>query len=397
MTVTATGQTQPWNRVVFPPSESTGSPGSWAWGRWHGWVTPEVARSLPGVGRALSLITGQAQQMPLDDYRGVEVLPRPRLLEAPDPDQSRAWFVGVQWEDYLLNGNALHVVTTRNRDGWPETVAWVPAAWCAITVDPSTQDVDYWVGGTRLNRADVVHVKRGADRNNPHRGVGVVEQHLDALAIVRDQHRYESDVLAGAAVPSVAVIAPNPRLSSDEAKAAKVDWVEKYGGPTREPAILPAGTQVIPLAWSPSDSQLVEARTLSLTDTANMFNLDGYWLGAPAGSHTYRTPGPMWLNLLRQTIEPVAQVFEDVWSAAWVPRGRRVRHDRRAVLRDDMATMVTTARAAVDGGLWTVEEARVFLGLSPALPEGTLRGVTTTSPVATVPNETDDADQEAQP
>lgn len=389
---------------LWPPVSGVSDPSTMTWypgvGRWSGWMTAAVARSLPGVARGLALIAGQLSQMPLDDYAGVTPRPRPPLLDSPDPDNSRAWFVQVQVEDYLLNGNAVHYVTSRDkRTGWPTSVVWIPAEWVQIVVDPITQEHSYWVGGMELRRSDVVHVKRGADRMNPHRGVGVVEQHLDALGTVRDQHRYENEVLKGGAVPSVAVIAPNPRVSDEEATAAKSAWVDKFGGPVREPGIFPKGTEVIPLAWSPSDSQLVEARQLSLTDQANMLNLDGWWLGAPSKGLAYKSPGPMFLQLLRQTLEPIAAPFEDVWSAAWLPRGRRVRFDRRAVLADDMQTMVATASAAVAAGLWTVEEGRVYMGMSPELPESAAakaQAVTTTSPVATVEAE-DDVEVEEDP
>lgn len=372
---------------LWPPVSGISDPSTLSWfpgsGRWTGHMTPEVARSLPGIARGVALIAGQLLQMPLDDYRGVQPMPRPRFLEQPDPDNSRAWFVGVHVEDYLLHGNAIHYVTTRDPfTGWPTSGVWLPASWVNMIKDPRTQEVAYYVGATELRRRDVVHVKRGADPLFPERGIGVVEQHLDALGTVRDQHRYEHETLQGGAVPSVAVISPNPRVSDEEATAAKESWVEKYGGPVRQPAILPHGAQVIPLAWSPSDSQLVEARQLSLTDQANMLNLDGWWVGAPSKGLAYKSPGPMFLQLLRQTLEPVLAVFEDVWSAAWLPRGHRVRFDRRAVLADDMATMVATAAAAVEAGLWTVEEARVWMGMSPT-PDGT----TITSPIATTTEE----------
>lgn len=383
---------------IFPsPGVEPSDPETWpgrhrGWGRWGGWMTPEVAKSLPGIARGINLIGGQVQQMPMDDYRGVHPLPRPRLLDQPDPDESRAWFVGVHVEDYLLNGNAVHYVTARDAAGWPMFVSWVPAAWVTLTVAPGSRQARYWVGGVELARENVVHVKRGADRLNPARGVGVVEQHLDALGTVRDQHRYESDVLEGAAVPSVAVIAPDPRVSQDEADDAQERWIEKYGTPGRKPAILPAGTQVIPLAWSPSDSQLVEARQLSLVDQANMLNLDAFHVGAPGSSHTYKSPGPLYLAMLRETIAPILSVFEDVWSAAWLPAGRRVVFDRSTILRDDMQTMVATAASAVAAGLWSVEEARVYLGMAPEFPDGQgpQSGVTTTSPIATVPADTPD-------
>lgn len=371
------GATQPWNRVVFP---SAGAASAWQP------MTPELAKSLPGIARGMQLICGMGMQMPMDDYRGIDPLPRPRLLEQPDPDQSRAWFVGLSWEDYLLNGNAVQFVTSRNSEGLPATTAWLPASWVWVGPDPDdNRQPSYWVSGVQLPREQVIHVKRGSDRTNPFRGVGVVEQHLEALGTVRDQMAYEREVLQGAAVPSVAIITPNPELSTDEADEAKTMWLEKYAGPVRKPAVLPAGTSVVPLAWSPADSELIEARKLSLIDQANILNLDGYWLGAESGSHTYKSPGPMYLNLLRQTVGPIAEVFEDVWSAAWLPRGRRVRFDRKPVLADDLETTVRTMVMAIRGNppLLSVEEARTFMGLTPQFPTSS-SSTSITSPVATV-------------
>lgn len=376
---------QPWSRVLFPVDASRGreSYRSWAGtGRWWGWMTEDVAASLPGIARGLELIHGQVKQMPLDDYRGITPLPRPRLLEQPDPEEGRGWWVAVQVVDYLLNGNALHYVTTYDAEGWPATVAWLPSAWVDLVHVPGQRRPDLYVGGMRLEPDRVVHVKRRARRGEPWRGVGIVEQHLDALSTVRDQHRYESEVLQGAAVPSVAIISNNPKLSAEESDEGKAEFVETYGGPVREPVIFPAGTKVETLSWSPSDSQLVEARKLSLVDQANMLNLDGFWLGAESGSHTYKSPGPMYLHLLRQTVGPIVVDFEDIWSAKWLPRGRRVVFDRRAVLVDDTQTMVLTAKLAVEAGLWTVPEARVYLGMDPSVTP--TRPVSTTSPVATV-------------
>ena len=122
----------------------------------------------------------------------------------------------------------------------------------------------------------------------------------------------------------MAVISNNPNLGEDEANEAKTDWLAKYAGPNRVPAILPAGTQVIPLAWSPDDAQLTEARRMALLDVANIFNLDGYYLGAPNATLTYQSPGANFSNLLRLSLEPVLADFEDAWSMAWLPRGHRL-------------------------------------------------------------------------
>ena len=362
--------TQPWTEVIFP------EPGGPVW-------DPLAAMAMPSVGRAVALIAGQIRQCPMDDYRGIQPQSRPRMLEQPDPAQARSWFVGQQVTDYLLHGNGLSYVTAYDSTGYPAAASWLPASWVSIAWDPANPDYSaptYWVGGRQLDSSRVTHIKRGADDRWPVRGIGVVEQHLLALARIGNADRYESAALAGSGVPSVAIITPNARLSPEEAEVAKSSWLEKFAGPVREPAILPAGTQVIPLAWSPTDAQLNETRKLNLQDVANMFNLDGYYLGAEAASLTYRSPGPLFLQLLRITLEPILSDFEGVWSMDWLPRGHVVRFDRQKLLTDDLSTTVTTLVAAVGAGLFTLPEARLYLGLSPDIAAA---DVSTTSPVTT--------------
>jgi phage portal protein BeeE len=179
------------------------------------------------------------------------------------------------------------------------------------------------------------------------------------------EEEYERGALNDSGVPSVAVIAPQATITQDVADQAKADWLDKFGGPTREPVILPNGTTVIPLAWSPSDTQLNEARRLSLLDVANMFNLDGYWLGAPVSGMTYRTAGPQYQQVLRTSLEPVLADFEDVWSNALFPRGTYLRFRRSQLLREDLATSTLAATQAYGAGIATLPESRVMLGLPP--------------------------------
>lgn len=327
-----------------------------------------TALRIPAISKALDTYSGMIKQMPMDAYRGIDPLPRSRLLDRPDPTQARSWFVHVQVEDYWLQGNAVHVVTSRGADGWPATVMWLPATWVTITWAPG-QLPQYWALGVKLNTEDVVHVKRGADRWYPVRGVGVVEQFLGELDRMAAESDYSRNALAGGAVPSVAVITNNAKPTQEELDLAKANWLAKFSGPNREPALLPAGTQVIPLAWSPNDAQLTQARQLSMQDAANMFNLDGFWTGAPASAMTYRNAGPMYQNLLRTSIEPVLADFEQVWSDAWLPRGTSTRFDRSLLLRDDLAVTATVLSGLTAAGIITVNEARAYLALPTATGE----------------------------
>jgi HK97 family phage portal protein len=325
------------------------------------------ARRVPAVGRALQLFGGLVKQMPIDAYRAfTRIAPTPRICQRPDPTRAGSWFVQVNVEDYLLSGNAISLVTSRGFDGWPLSVVWLPSTWVYIIWQPWAENaITYTYLGQTLPQQDVIHVRRGADRLYPVRGVGVVEEYLSTLDRVAMEEEYERGALAGGAVPSVAVVVPQAQIDQTIADDAKQRWSQKFAGPQREPVFLPAGTQVIPLAWSPTDTQLAEARRLSLLDVANMFNLDGYWLGAPVAGMTYRTAGPQYQQVLRTSLEPILADFEDVWSDAWQPRGTSIRFRRSQLLREDLATSTTAAVAAYNAGLMTLAEARVEIGLPP--------------------------------
>lgn len=336
-----------------------------------------TARRIPAVSRCVQLYAGLVKQMPLDAYRGYTRLPQPRICARPDPDRGGPWFMQVNVEDYLLSGNAISLITNRGADGWPLSVTWLSAYYTTIQwLDPYTTDeATYYYLGKRLRTEDVIHVRRGADRMFPIRGVGVIEEHLSTLDRVAMEEEYERGALSGGAVPSVAVITPQATLTQDVADDAKNAWLDKFQGPQREPVILPNGTQVIPLAWSPTDTQLTQARQMSLIDVANMFNIDGYWLGAPVAGMTYRTAAPQYQQVLRTSLEPVLADFEAEWSNAWLPRGSNVRFERQVVLREDLATSTTASVAAYGAGIMTLPEARVQIGLPPDVADAAGAGL----------------------
>lgn len=327
-----------------------------------------TARALPGVGRALAVYGGLISGCLLRLAKAGELEEqRPRLLQRPDPDTARPTFVGVHVEDYLLHGNATHLVTARDAYGYPAAVRWYPAhRWFIVEDDRDGQPI-YHLDGQPVPRHNVVHVQRGADPVFPWRGVGVVEQHVRALDRAGLEEAAESINLTERGRPDIAIITPQSEPNPTELDAAADKWVARFTGSGRKPAFFPKDTQVVPLSWNPKDAQMVEARRMSLQDMANLFNLDGYWLGAGAPSHTYRSPGAMFLAMLKISLNPVMDVFEDVWSQAWFPRGTEVRFDRAGLLQDDLGTMVQ-AFAVGRQFFPDPNEPRRYMGF-PALPD----------------------------
>lgn len=326
-----------------------------------------TAAGIPAIGKALGLY-GLIGGLDLQAWRSSTQLPTPRLLQQPDVEEhGSTWFVQQHLNDWLLHGNACHLVTARDATGAAAAVRWFPAHMWTVTQGPLGEDRTYYLSGRKIPREDVVHVKRGHDPAAwGARGVGIVQQHLATLDRAALQEAAETGALQSGGMPSVAVIAPQQNLTQEEMDEAGDAWHEGFGGPVRRPGIFPKGTEIIPLSWSATDAEMVEARKMSLIDVANVCNLDPYWLGSPGSSHNYKSPGPMFLVLLRTAFEPVLSLFEDAWSDAWLPRGQRVRFDRDELTRDDMESTVNMLAKATKGEqLLTLEEARIYMGRDP--------------------------------
>jgi hypothetical protein len=340
-----------------------------------------TARSLPAVGRAMGLYGGLISQCALDYYAGAVPIPRSRMLKLPDPNlRARSTFVRVHVEDYLVHGNALHLVTSRDQNGEPASVRWFPAAMWAIDASYPTR-LNYYINGNKVaRREDVVHAQWGANEAEPWRGVGIVERYLRSLNRMGLQEASESNALSHGAVPSVAVIAPQNEIDQEDSDLLMDRWEAKFGGPRRRPGLFPKGTVIQPLSFSPSDQEATLARQMSLTDAANMLNLDPYWLGAPGSSHTYKSPGPMFTTMQRTSLEPVMTDLELVWGLSWRSGNEDLRFDRVQLTRDDFGTSVLTIKAAVEARLMTEMEGRVYLGLPPEPALGELREIPTAAP-----------------
>lgn len=328
-----------------------------------------TALSVPAVAKALHIYQ-LIGVMPLRRFRGVKPLASTRLLDQPDLSSAGStWFVSQSLSDWVLSGNAVHMVTARDAESLPAAVRYYPArCWHAdFYTDGSVKD--YYLNGKRVPFDDVVHVRRGQRPGAHGMGWGIVEQHLATLDRAGLESEAERQNLKGGGVPSVAVIAPQKDLTQANADAVADSWTTKMAGPGRQPAILPNGTQVIPLGWSASDSEMVEARKMTLIDVGNLTNIDSYFLGAQPGSHNYKSPGPLWLQLLRMSLEYPARLFEDAWSQAWLPPGQRVVFDRLALVRDDLQTSIATIAAARKARLMTYREGREYLGWDPDVQE----------------------------
>lgn len=333
-----------------------------------GVVSARVVEAIPAVGRSMGVIASRMSQMPLTLWEAGQQMETPSLLARPDPGLDYPTLMSALCWDYWLHGNAVLYDTVVDGDLVLASM-WVPAERVNCWLDPTDGRVWYEVGGTILDSDRVHHVKRRLDPWHPWRGVGVLEQHMRSFARISDQEAYQSRLLRDSGVPSVAVTFGNPDLSQEQAEQAKKAYLAKFVGPKREPIVLPQGSTVVPLAWSPEDAQMVEAAKASRGDVADMFNLDRWYLGVSDASYNYKSQSAMSLALVKDTLGEAMRTLESVLSDGWCEPGQSILLDTSGVIVDDKAATMEWLRPAVDAGIITLDEARTALGLPPMSDE----------------------------
>lgn len=333
--------------------------------------------SIPGAQRASTLLADLLGLVPWDAYREragepVEKLtPTPPLLDQPAPPETRMTSISSLALDLIWHGNAIALVAERNREGWPTALVPVPAEFVQVKRTSSRDGtafpvgtIVYDIGGTWHPGVDVFHVK-GPCRPSALRGMGVLENHLTGtLALAEDQAR-SARAVGTSGVPTGVLKSSDPDFEEADAKALKAAWLESQR--RRTIAVLSATTEFQPVAWNPSETQLLDARRFTLHEIALIFGLDPSWLGAAQASRTYSNIEQEAINLIKFSLSGHLARFEQAFTAH-LPRGTWAEANLDAVLRSDTLNRYRAHQIGIGSGFLTPDEARSLERRPPLTP-----------------------------
>jgi HK97 family phage portal protein len=118
------------------------------------------------------------------------------------------------------------------------------------------------------------------------------------------------------------------------------------------------------LSSNAAESQLVEAQTAGLTEAANILGLPSYFLGSPNTSRTYSNVEQENLQLIKWSIQPIAERIEAAFSDLLV-RGQTAAFKYDALLKTDTSSRYNSYAVALSNGFLTVDEVRDYENLDP--------------------------------
>jgi HK97 family phage portal protein len=341
--------------------------------------------ALPGAWRASLMISDALGSVPWDawtegaDSRWTKVTPRPLILEQPNPAEERmntfsSWGLDVVW-----HGNGIGLWADHDVDGMPTAVLPIPAEYVGVRrvgwETPSllpVGSIEYQIAGKTYAPWEVFHIK-GPSRPSDVRGFGVLEAHLSGmngqyggtLDLARELQR-QAQTISQHGVPTGTLKSDNPDLKEGEAQDLKRSWLDAQRD--RTVAVLNATTSFEPLSWNPDELQLVEARKMSLLETALVFGVQPSALGVETSNRTYRNDNGEDVKFTKWGLRGHLARFEAALTRA-LPPGMCARANLDDYTRPDPLTRAQTNALRITNKELTPNEARASEGLPP-LPGG---------------------------
>lgn len=325
-------------------------------------VNAESALSVPAIWRATTMIADSVGVMPLHAYRNDQkVEPTPRLLERPNPLETRVETISAMVAALILHGNYVAILGEPGPTGYPESI--YPVAPERVTIYNRAGLKFFRIDDQEFTSDQIFHIKSFSLPGDV-AGIGIVAAQRQGVGAAVAVMEYAARYFNGGAMPSYAIKSSNPDLTEDEADLLKIKWMEHYGGKSRIPAILNASTDIEPLTANANDSQLVEARNMAVSDSANIVGVPGNMVGAPNTSRTYSNVEAQGLEYLRTSIAPITTRIESTFTD-YLPRGQEAKFNYDSLLRADTYTRYQAHKLALDAGFLTVDEIRELEDLPP--------------------------------
>lgn len=339
-------------------------------GNYYAGMTETNAMTLSAFYACVTLLADTVASLSVKAYRikdGVKTLvdPQPKLLSSsPYPECTMFSWLWMMMESLLVTGNAFGYITARGEDERP--IAIMPVHPDVVRIEvPKKGDNDdpiYMIGGEKVPRDDIVHIKRYPIAGSV-LGMSPVQKCAAQLGLGLAAERYGLRYFQDSANPS-GLLTTKDELTDQQAKRAMRTWLQSHQG-RRLPAVLSNGLEWQPISISPEESQFLETRKFQVVEIARIFRIPPHMIGETEKSTSYGTG-----------IEHQALGFTKFNLNAWItcfeqeigrllPRGQTAEFSLDDLQRADFKTRWEGYRLGREAGVYSVNDIRQMEGLPP--------------------------------
>jgi len=343
--------------------DSLGRVGRFFEGNWAGtYVDQNTALGIPAIYRGITLISDAIGALPLCAYRNKrEVLPTPQILMRPVPNETRMETISAMAAALIVHGNYIAVLGEPGANGLPDSI--YPVSPDRVEVSKANGRITYKIDEKSYDQSEIMHIKNFTMPGDLV-GKGILAVAKQALGKEIAINEYASRYFDGGVNPTAVIKSANPDLTQEEADALKNAWMAMYSSRNRSPVVMNSTTDFEVLSSNAAESQLVEAQTAGLTEAANILGLPPYFLGSPNSSRTYSNVVEENLQLIKWSIQPIAERIEAAFSDLLV-RGQTAGDKYDSLLKTDTASRYNAYATALSNGFLSVDEVRSYENLDP--------------------------------
>ena len=339
--------------------DSLGRVGRFFQGSWSAtYVDGKTALGIPAIWRGVTLIADAIGALPIHAYRQGELVYRtPKILDRPVPTETRMETYAAMAASLIVHGNYVAVLGEPGANGLPEYFYPVEVDRVQVSRESDGRIV-YRIDEKVYDKSEILHIKYFTMPGSLV-GEGILAAQKQAIGKGIAINEYAAKYFDGGVLPSAVIKSSNPDLSQEEADALKSAWLSMYSSRNRAPAVLNASTSFEVLSSNAQESQLIEAQQQSLVEAANILGLPAYYLGAPNSSRTYTNVEQENLQLVRWSIQPIAERIEQAMSDLLV-RGQYAKFNYDSLLRTDTLSRYQAHKIALEAGFLTIDEVREY-------------------------------------
>jgi len=343
--------------------DSLGRVGRFFEGNWAGtYVDQNTALGIPAIYRGITLISDAIGALPLCAYRNKrKVVPTPQILMRPVPNETRMETISAMAAALIVHGNYIAVLGEPGANGLPDSI--YPVSPDRVQVAKENGRVIYKIDEKSYDQSEIMHIKNFTMPGDLV-GKGILAVAKQALGKEIAINEYAARYFDGGVNPTAVIKSANPDLTQEEADALKSAWMAMYSSRNRSPVVMNSSTDFEVLSSNAAESQLVEAQTAGLTEAANILGLPPYFLGSPNSSRTYSNVEQENLQLVKWSIQPIAERIEAAFSDLLV-RGQVAAFEYESLLKTDTASRYDAYAVALSNGFLTVDEVRNYENLDP--------------------------------
>lgn len=325
-------------------------------------VSPTTALSLVAVSRATSVLETAIMQIPVNVYRGNDILPTPLWLETPDIENqiSQAEWLGTTLMHMAVFGNAYWYVRKGPR-GIVNITNLHPTD-VSVSTD-ETGKIYYLYKSKRYTNADIKHLKLYTNPSSTSLlGEGPLQRHKSVLRSALDLHNYADNWFRTAAVPT-GTLTTSEFLSADVAKQNKEAFIASQQ--ERSIAVLSSGLKYDSISLNPEQAQFLENQKFITRQIAMMFGVPTMYLGMGIEGQgmTYvngnEDRAKLFQDGLQQYIVRIQQAITDL-----LPRGQYAEFNLTEFLRPNTKTRYESYAIGLTNNFLTVNEVREMEGMS---------------------------------